>query len=162
MGRPGKQRVRAKWQELFLGPVLCSASRLRARAHTARVGARYFPTGIWTSFPRRDASRTPAADAGVCGFTSPAREVATVRGSVSACTLALGMRSDTRRVRAPDFTRFASFTALCVREETGMQGLRETRQKVMMRFCMTSFPCISGKLRSPVAGCERLASKSFF
>jgi hypothetical protein len=51
--------------------------------------------------------------------------------------------------RSPEFTRFTAFAALCVKEGTEMRGLLETRQKVKMCFCMTSFSSLSGKLRSP-------------
>jgi hypothetical protein len=54
-----------------------------------------------------------------------------------------------RTGRAPDFTRFAAFAILCVKEGTEMQGFLETWQRVKVHFCMTSFSCISGTRRSP-------------
>jgi hypothetical protein len=50
-------------------------------------------------------------------------------------------------IRAPEFTRFATFATRCVKEGAEMPGLLETGQRVKMRFCMTSFFCLSGTLR---------------
>jgi hypothetical protein len=58
-------------------------------------------------------------------------------------------RMSTDEGRAPECTCFAAFATRCVKEGTEMQGLLETGQRVKMRFCMTSFSCLSGTLRSP-------------
>jgi hypothetical protein len=63
--------------------------------------------------------------------------------------------------RAPECTRFAAFATRCVKEGTEMQGLLETGQRVKMRFCMTSFSCLSGTLRSPVVRASCIDGRYF-
>jgi hypothetical protein len=91
------------------------------------------------------------------GYLSDRNQVVVVYTSASSANKGISTCS-----RVPECTRFAAFATLCIKEGTEMPGLLETRQRVKTRFCMTSFSCVSGKLRNPVPALKPLAGISSY